>query len=282
MNETRQHLRIQIIFIIFVVKLYFNSGRINEDISIIQSIRVTIPQLKNISLNMLNMLPQYFFVVMLLLITVAAIIYSLLSHADTLRTIPEILFIIFGCYAVGFLPYFAENSTSYSPRIIYPFASIPGVLLIYCSITLFHAKKSGREIVGIILILMLSVQYFSFTQIFIERYKVNQTDKYLTEIISAEIEEYEKENGTEIRYICFYTDQNTTYCYSDLNKAYLTVRAHGTGWSDLNSLNHLLGTSYERGIPNNEYADYFAGYNWDVYNDKQLIFSGDTLHICVY
>ena len=266
-----------------VLKKIFNSGRISDSVDILQAIKDTLPWLGNVTKDTLGILPSNVFMIVLLVIGGVTLICCVKYSEKKLPALLGVVVVILGSYVVGFFPYFVGISNSYSPRIIYPFASILGALLIYFCINQFNRQKVGYAAVCVSMVLMLLVQYFSFTEILMERYKVNQTDKYLTEVIAAEIQEQELRTGVGIKYVCFYSDQSITYCYPGLNTAsFLSVRAHGTSWSDINSLNHLLGTSYEKGQRNDAYADYFSQQNWDVYNEDQLIFDGDTLHICVY
>ena len=47
-------------------------------------------------------------------------------------------------------------------------------------------------------------------------------------------------------------------------------------------MNYYLHTNYERISPIDKYTDYFSKKNWDHLSQEQLIFDGDTLHVCVY
>ena len=60
------------------------------------------------------------------------------------------------------------------------------------------------------------------------------------------------------------------------------TRAFVEFWSDVNAVNCYLGRHYERGVAQAEYNDYFYGKNWDDFSAEQLVFDGDTLHLCVY
>ena len=53
-------------------------------------------------------------------------------------------------------------------------------------------------------------------------------------------------------------------------------------WSDLSALNYYLGTNYEKVDPVEKYDIYFSEKNWDHLSQGQLIFDGDTLHLCIY
>lgn len=268
--------------IAFCALKLLGSSRINTDFDWIKNVRETLKWFKIVTLGSLSILPKNCFGVLLLLLVVG-ILCSLRHHERKGYILLGMMFLVAGAYVVGFFPYFSGVADGYSPRILYPFASILGVLLIYYCLNGLDKLKLGYWIMCIGIIATLVIQYVSFTEIIIERYKVNQTDKYLTEVIASRIQEYETLSQQKIQYISFYRDQNPCYCYSDLNTAsFLSVRAHGTSWSDLNSLNYYLNSSYKVGDINDSYAEYFGQNNWDVYSENQLIFDGDTLHICAY
>lgn len=265
-----------------VTKIILDSNRISSDIDILNSMKDTWKWIKIVTKNGLNILPDNFFLCVLLILICGGI-YCIKYAKKKLFDFGGLLFIICGCYFAGFFPYLTGITASYSPRILYPFASILGVLLIYYYVKELDKHKSGYSVILICTILTLVVQYAAFTDILLERYQMNQTDKYLSEIIELQIRNYEAETNQEIKYVCFYNDMYPCYCYPDLNTAsFLSVRAHGTTWSDLNSLNYYLGTSYEKGAPRADYAAYFLQNNWDTYSEEQLLFDGDTLHICAY
>ena len=60
------------------------------------------------------------------------------------------------------------------------------------------------------------------------------------------------------------------------------VSAFYTAWSDIYALNYYLGSDYEKVDPLDKYTEYFASRDWNQLSQNQLIFEGDTLHLCVY
>ena len=60
------------------------------------------------------------------------------------------------------------------------------------------------------------------------------------------------------------------------------TKAMSEEWSDVNSLNYYLDTHYIKIDSQNEYKKYFGQFNWDTYCDDELVFKGDTLHLCIY
>ena len=62
------------------------------------------------------------------------------------------------------------------------------------------------------------------------------------------------------------------------------IKANSTSWSRNNIILVMTGRNLEEiSEQNQEYAESFKKEDWDYFNAKeQLIFDGDTVHICCY
>ena len=117
------------------------------------------------------------------------------------------------------------------------------------------------------------------------RLQNNAADEALCRRIGDEIAEYEKESGNEILYVSISHDAKITktnpwvVSIGDAN-----VRAFSKEWSDVAHINVLLNKSYQKAPVSDEvYQAHFAGKNWSEFSaEEQLVFDGNTLHICVY
>ena len=183
-----------------------------------------------------------------------------------------------------------QGSGWWAMRVVYPIASIIGVI----AIDLYVNKKSGLEsiqafkildkVVLMAIVVLLVGQYFSFNSIYIDRYKLNFADENRANYIGEAIHEYQESSGKKITKVAFYTDESTVHPFYP-NLYYggdLIVSSFYTGWSDITSLNYYLGTSYKRAEQNEKYVEYFSQKDWNTLSQEQLIFDGDTLHVCVY
>ena len=57
----------------------------------------------------------------------------------------------------------------------------------------------------------------------------------------------------------------------------------GIDWSIPYILSYNSGREFEVVEKNDGiFKKYFEGKNWDEYSNEQLIFDGNTLHICIY
>lgn len=62
----------------------------------------------------------------------------------------------------------------------------------------------------------------------------------------------------------------------------LNERAQASGWSRHNSIEIYLERKFTQGEPDPELQAIFSEKNWNMFSEEQLIFDGNTLHICVY
>ena len=173
--------------------------------------------------------------------------------------------------------------------MVYPMASVVGALAInlYMNYRMAESSKArslAKRMVTFAIGFLLTIQYFSFNRIYIDKYKLNALDEYRYNYIGQAIDDYQENTGIEIKKIAFYSDAEkiyppypNLYCQGDL-----VVSAFYTDWSDIKALNYYLGGNYEKIDPLDEYVTYFAERNWDRLSSNQLLFEKDTLHICIY
>ena len=131
---------------------------------------------------------------------------------------------------------------------------------------------------------MIFVAELIFCQtVVIGRLVNNRTDERLCEQIAEMIENYEDGSGEQIKQICIYYDSAITKRNPGVLKiGDSNVRAFSKTWSDVEHMNVILGRDFAECAQNPEYAAYFASQNWDAFSGDQLIFDGETLHLCVY
>ena len=178
---------------------------------------------------------------------------------------------------------------SYIPRVLYVIAYLPMILVVYGYTNhIFNGTRSidvGKEskLMMIFLTLILIVTSCSFNQIYKDKYITNALDEYRCHIIGEAIREYEHKSGKTIRRIAFYEDQQLDeYNLILKTNPHFRYSAFKTFWSDLNAINYYLGTNYTRCDEVEEISKQFKKQDWKCMSNKQLIFDGETLHICNY
>lgn len=193
------------------------------------------------------------------------------------------IYIIIGTLVTGYIPVLL-GTTYYAPRAVYPVAALLGVLAAYFIVNLPAQKKyhKGEIVIKTVLLLFIACQIYCFTNVFIDRYKVNQTEKYIGLMILGEIARYESTSGAQIQQIAVYEDEQISNADHGLNQSWLNPKALSTWWSDVELLNYYGGREWSRVAGDQEHADYCAAHDWDIYNPAQLNFVDDTLHWCAY
>lgn len=183
-----------------------------------------------------------------------------------------------------FLPFILTepNEVWFPFRIVYPLgATIGAISLLYVYFLKDHV--SIKRVGIVILCIFLSLELVFFEIMFVSRVINTKRDKELCYKIGEEISSYEEKNGIEIKNVSIYHDKSITH----RNKGVLkigdsNVRAFSKSWSDVNSLNVILDKDYQKVAQSKEIKEYFSEMDWQTYNSQQLIFVGDTLHLCIY
>lgn len=175
------------------------------------------------------------------------------------------------------------------PRVIYVAGCLPGLLIVFGFTNgCFESRSEGivgwkSRGIALFLTLVLLVSANRLNRIYKDVYITNALDRYRCTMIGNAIKDYEQETGNTVCEVVFYKDAGSDY-YNTLMKTNPLFRfsSFQTAWSELTSINLYLETKYKRGVAKPEVAEYFARQNWQTFSEKQLLFDGQTLHICIY
>ena len=143
--------------------------------------------------------------------------------------------------------------------------------------------KNSRLIIIILSVVLLVVQFYRFNIIETDRYKLNAIDYEITRKICERIYEYEKQSGSKITKIAIYADKSLDFTYSGIFATGDTnLKAYYKDWSTIAIFRYYLGIHLELVDANLEFQTEFEQKNWTSFENEQLIFEGDTLHLCRY
>ena len=196
--------------------------------------------------------------------------------------------ILLAGFTVTVVPcFFAEVWFTF--RTIYPLSVvIPAIVIYFC----FNKKplpegntcKGIKRLSIIVMAVVLCLCLVFFYILFIGRHINNARDNELVEKINEEILCYENESNVKIKYIKIYYDKSVTVVNGGvLRIGDCNVRAFSKEWSDVSHMNVILGKNYIKQKADTEiYKKYFANKDWNEFSSEQLVFDGETLHICVY
>lgn len=219
------------------------------------------------------------------------------SRELTLIWFGKCMLTLLGALCVTFFPFLFVNPAEvwFPFRILYPLGTLLGSIafLFLSDVGERAARAENGADAGeqrppraariYLLVLLILTGLFLQTAV-ISRLHNNVIDERLCAEIGARIDAYEAESGIEVTSICIYHDADVTeYSLGILGWGDTNIRAFSKEWSDVNHMNVLLGRSFARvGGDVTVYDAHFATRNWNTFHEDQLVFVGNTLHLCVY
>lgn len=270
-------------------RFVFQSSRTEGVEDVLSYIPLLYKAIWDLTKTTFELLPRYCFLVIVGLMLLASLCH-VFANGRNLAWMGHVLVILLAAFIFPFATVI-QGSGWFATRIIYPFASLPAVLALNLCVnqnTCENARqiftKVGKGMTIASICILLIGQYFSFGKVFIDKYKVNIADEARCGAIVQAIIEYQYESGIPVTKIAVYQDaQSNARPYSNLYRTGdLTVSSFRAEWSDVNAINYYCGTTFERVDQKEEYTQYFQEKDWDIFSKEQLVFEGDTLHMCVY
>lgn len=236
----------------------------------------------NLLISSSNVLPKYFFIILILLIFITIVINILKSQ--------KWILLIYFCYFMFMLVFFTvlpqlmvgTDAIWVVARSNFAIGSIVGFSILFFILYLKPTKKIVNMFL-IIMISLISMQYIGYERIKTSNYIVNSLDKQYAMDIIKSIKEYETNSNIKITKITYYNDNNSSYIY-DGTIAFgdMNVRAMRIDWSRKYIVSYYAGNKYLDAKDNKIFSNYCEINNWDTYNFNQLLFVNDELYICVY
>lgn len=269
------------------IKLFNTSVRIAGEKSIIGNLKVVADTLDNMIIHTYNTMPKYIF----LIIFFSLFIIYLISLVTNKKKFKEKMFIVFGfiyifigTFIISLFPQLTLVTASVLlvPRSTFSYGAIIGIFMMF-AFNKIEIKNILKIVCIIIFIVYFFIEIFWMQKIIIDHYTTNYLDNLTGKLIGESIEDYEKENGVEVKYVVYYEDANLTYSYPDMVAFGQMNQKVVSMYSKLLLLNYISGNNLvERHEKNMEYEEKFKQKDWDYFNEEQLIFDGDTVHICQF
>lgn len=292
----------------------FAGDRVSGNIILSESISKVLSSTKNM-LQSFDILPKNVFCYSVIFI-IAIILIEILTNKEKIKEnnkkknlvgkviqILEVCYIVLGIYLVTILPQLMQNTASIwvVPRSTYTFASLLGILMLYLFINFKDniIKNCGKEeqekkssiakvinlknIIIAFSMIFIFIQYYNFQKIEMDRYELNEEDKNISLQIIESIKQYEAETENTVINIAIYNDKNIKYSYKDIKViGDLNVRAYSADWATKSILEYYAKKQFNVVQKNEKIEEYFKNKNWDFYNEEQLVFNDNTLHLCCY
>ena len=259
------------------------SARVAGKLQILESLKAAVGQIADLLMTTANFMPKYVYFVMCIIAGGAVLVLVIMK-----KDIKRLLHVFY--VAVVFLlavisPFLMTEAVYISvvPRTVYVMGAGMGIILI---LYLLLEDKSRIRIYAAAgyAVLFLGIQYFNTCQMETSHYVSVGIDYYDVNYIAQQVWIYENDTGNQINRICIYTDDSPLGIYYGLTGyGAINERVMSNTWAAGNVYKRFTGTDYiiEEGDPQ-VYEQYFKGKNWHYLDDEQIVFIGDTLHLCLY
>lgn len=271
------------------VKLFFTSSRISSKINLIENLKIILEKLPQMLIENFGTLPKFSVIISSLIIFAIIVLRILNSKKEdkikNSKDIFAVIYILFATLAITIIPQFIleANSIQLLARSSISFGCIVGTLMLY-TISEIKLDKIRLNVLLTLAIVMIGFEYIYMQQTIIDHYKSNEMDLTTAKMIEQKIEEYEKINNTKITKIVFYEDKNIDSAYPNI-KSYSQINQKiiSIAGRNLELIEFVSNRSYESSNDrNDEYEKYFKGNDWDYFDDNQLIFNNNALHLCIF
>ena len=271
-----------------IVKFAFESDRVSGQGALFESISLLMSSLKKVFINSFGIIPAGMFIFVFIAFTVIYI-YSCWQNKENgnifAYNVFKYFYVTIAVIFATVAPQLLQDTVYMAPRDTYTLASLLGIIVLLAYTILQKDNKIIDYAVIAITVIFIFVQYYNFMCITMDHYTMNKIDKSVARQIDANIKEYEQKSGNKVTKVIYYQDKTSICQYPELRVlGDANIKANSTSWSRNNIILVMTGRNLEEILEQNqEYAESFKKEDWDYFNAKeQLIFDGDTVHICCY
>ena len=271
---------------LIIVKFIYGNSRVTGEIVLGESIQKIIQGSKEM-IATYSILPKFTLLIVIFVLILFYIISVLINKNNSIKkkvlNILGLAYIFVVVFGISIAPQIMQSTDSiwFVPRSTYPFATIIGLVSIY---TLVTTEKNNIKyiIIGIISVIILVMQLYSFNKIEIDHYNLNYMDKINSLSIGKEIQDYEQETGNKVTKICIYNDRNISYTYPNIwVQKDINITGFYPDWSIVKMINYYNDIELEEVVEKDkELEEYFKQFDWSNYNELQIIFKDNILHLC--
>ncbi len=181
----------------------------------------------------------------------------------------------------------------FTPRVMAPFYCMQAMNGL---MALFLLKESGlslaewsvplKKAVGTAAVGYLAVQYFFLQLIMANRVLSENLDILYAERVLEIVDEYEESTGIEVKSAAFCVDESWNPFYEQVKYGRSAINSRVSGlatYTLIETVGAWSGRSFERGTMSQDvYDEYFAGKNWNKFDEEQVVIVGDALYWCVF
>lgn len=261
-----------------IVKLIYNSDRVERSTNIIETIKDILIAMKEMCIGTYGILPKYFYLVIIVIISIVIFVH-IIKEKDELGFL-KYLYIIAAILFASLMPQVMQSTVYVVPRNAYAFASTFGMLMMFLYLN-YNVKTNLKNMSIAVSILLLIIQYINFNDIIISHYNTNELDDYIANKIVNMINEYEEKTGNTITKIAYYTDKIQSWKYDNIrNLGDANIKAFANTWGVQGIINMKLNRVLTITNTDETYEEYFKNKDWTSFDKEQIIFDKETIYLC--
>lgn len=269
---------------LLIIKIIFRNNRVESTTGLKEKIGQVIQSSQYVLTKTFDILPKYFYLAILIIIIALFIINLIKNKEKPSKMILNILGIIYIVVAVmisAMAPQIVSGDVYVVPRNVYCFGALIPIVLIF----MYKEVKVDKisNIIAVLLQIVLVVAlYYNFSDIIIDNYYTNKKDLELANEIAELIENYETTTNNKITKAAIYVNADKIQYEDTRYIGDANARVSYTEWGTMGIIEKVLNRPLSYADKNPEIEEKFENENWKDYefNESQLIFEGDTLHIC--
>ena len=213
------------------------------------------------------------------LIVTAIILLIFVKLKDLLKYIEVVIVTILACT----VPILIQSYPVISARTIASIGSLIGISIIFLTKSIENDNKKFKQVIVIIFsIFIFGLNAFGYIKNGMMINVSNKLEKeYLLQIVN-EIKDYEAKEGKEIKNVAIYYNLKHNFTFCNFPNNTFTIKTLYTSYARVECIEYYLGHKLKEVSKNDKYTKYFKNNNYKDFKEEQLIFEGDTVHLCVF
>ena len=267
-----------------LIKFFSVGSRVSGEIILSQSIKRILKSTLDMIIYTHKLLPKCLYLGLVGIITILLVYNILVKDGEKIRGILKIIYIFAGIIIVTVFPQIMQSTDWiwFVPRSTYSYAALYGILILYLNMN-YDFKDNIAKMLIILSGILLVFQFHSFNRISTDRYKVNVMDYEITRKICESIDKYEENTENKVEKIAIYSDSEIEYSYKGIFvTGDINVKAYAKEWGILSIIDYYYNRELIQVQIDSQKQKEFNKKNWTSFCEEQLVFEGDTLHLCMY
>lgn len=229
-------------------------------------------------------MPEWFLQIVLC-ICLAFILIGVKKRKIRICDIVYSVTVVLGSYISIFVLSLFSSSIWLAPRTIVAFFFFISMLFLL-AIYLNRENQKRLELLVVVLLVFLSINYIKITDVSINHHKSLALNEIYSVMVDDKINQYEMENGIEVKYIAIANDSNPSYGYPGIEYTIFdtNLKAFSVPWAAVPCLNYYTNNNYiQIAFPKSAFKYFDNNLEWNSFDlDEQLKIINDTAFLINY